>query len=97
MFFQRIIDQERNPAFTGVSIVTTIFVSLALIIINTHHYREWGGIARFPFTVFSLACGLLINFVCGIMAFERNEYWGGRIALIGAALWFVVLFALGVI
>jgi hypothetical protein len=87
MALQKIIDQEQTPTFTAISLVTTIVVAVALIFIDTKHF----AIARILLIPFSLALGTLINFFCGVMAFNRNEYWGGRIALIGTALWFLEL------
>lgn len=94
MSLRRIFDQEQTPVFTLISCVTTLIVSATLIVVNTAHYQDWGALIKFPLTYGPLALGFLANFSTGVMAYDRGEHWGGRIAVAGIAIcmltWFVL-------
>jgi hypothetical protein len=82
----RNFDQERRPVFTLVSCVTTLIVSATLIIVNTAHYQDWSALLKLPLTYGPLFLGVLTNFFAGVMAYSREENWGGRIGAAGIAI-----------
>jgi hypothetical protein len=90
----RDFDQDQRPAFTLVSCVTTLIVSATLIVVNTEHYQDWGALLKFPLTYGPLFLGVLMNFFAGVMAYAREEHWGGRIGVAGIVVcvltWFVL-------
>jgi hypothetical protein len=56
--------------------------------------KDWGALAAFDLTGLVLMAGLLVNVCAGFIATARGEYWGGRIASMGIALWFVTVVVL---
>jgi hypothetical protein len=88
----RFLEQERTPACTGVVALTTVVVWSVVFFDLLHQPRDWGGLAQGFLLVFVLLLGLIVNTIVGGMAARRGEYWGGRIAAFGVALWFLTVF-----
>jgi hypothetical protein len=84
--FKRILEQERTPLFTAISLLATVLMLAVIIVAPFLKYRDWGGIAAFALPWFALQAGFVVNCIAGVVAHVRGEYWGGRIAAIGMAL-----------
>lgn len=91
LIFQKILEQERNPVFTAISVLTTFLVWIAVIVLTLHDLNGFAALVQFPLTVIVLLIGFVINGVAGLIASSRGEYLGGQIASLGIILWFVTL------
>ena len=86
------MDQERAPVFTAISLLTTIVVQGIIIVVASATYTEMVAIyAALVLAGPVLLTAVVVNSVVGIVASVRGEYWGGRIAAMGIALWIVTL------
>lgn len=90
-FLYRLLEQERTPVYTAVSILTTVLVWAIIMMDCLTKPRDWGGLAQAFLLAFALVVGSLINIVLGVKAFSRGEYCGGRISAVGIALWFLTV------
>jgi hypothetical protein len=91
MPLHKFLDQEPAPVFTAIAVVTSAVVWTVLVAVPALGPKDWGALAAFVLTRFVLIAGLLINVCGGLIATARGEYWGGRIAAMGIALWFVTV------
>jgi hypothetical protein len=91
MPLHKFLDQEPAPVFTAIAVVTTAVVWAVLIAVPALGPKDWGALAALVLTCFVLIAGLLVNVCAGLIATARGEYWGGRIAAMGIALWFVTV------
>ena len=91
MPLHKFLDQEPAPVFTAVAILTTFVVWAVLIVVPGLGPKDWGALAALDLTDLVLMAGLLLNVWAGFIATARGEYWGGRIAAMGIALWFVTV------
>jgi uncharacterized delta-60 repeat protein len=93
MSLYKFLDQERTPVCTAVSFLTTVAIeAVMLVVVQSLPRAGLGGILFIPLTGVLLLAGITINIAAGIEARRRGEYWGGRIAVGGIALWFVTIF-----
>jgi hypothetical protein len=87
----KFLEQERSPAFTAISVFTSVLVWLVLMADLCARTDGWGVLAQFYGLILVFLLGLLIKSVVGAIAASRGEYCGGRIAAIGVALWFLTV------
>jgi hypothetical protein len=91
----RLWHQERAPGFTGISLFTTVGVEISILLIaEALPGSGTNGLGGIALGVFLILVGSVVNAVAGIGAHWRREYWGGRIAGIGAAAWFATILVL---
>jgi hypothetical protein len=92
MPLSKFLDPEINPACTWLSILVTTGVEILLFAAKQSFPNAgWGGLAILYGTAIALVIGTIANSLLGIFARRRNEYWGGRIALSGIALWLLTI------
>jgi len=92
MSFDQFLHQPRSPAFTGISLVTTVAVESTIVWIGTAvPGKGTNAIGGFVLGAFLVLIGSIINAVAGSVAHMRHEFWGGRIAALGTASWFVTM------
>ena len=90
MILNRFLDQRRDPWFTVLSVLTTVVVWTAILLLPyTGHTRGRGWHLAYILSWLAVPVGLVVNAIAGAMAHDRGEYRGGRIAAIGIALWAV--------
>lgn len=92
MVFKRILEQERTPLFTAISLLATVLMLAVIIVAPFLKYRDWGGIVALALPWLALQAGLIVNGIAGLVAHVRGEYWGGRIAAIGMVLLLITEF-----
>jgi uncharacterized delta-60 repeat protein len=96
--FQRILYQERAPVCTAISLLTGVLVEAIIILYVSFTASDgWGQLAALALTVGAVAFGLLVNGCAGVVASDRGEYLGGRIAATGIALWTATVLSIYVI
>ena len=94
---RRFLEQERTPAFTGISLFTTALVWLLVVVLLVHKPGAWAEMAQLAALLVLIVLGMLVNGVLGAVAHARGEYCGGWIAGLGVAVWFLTLFMLAVL
>jgi hypothetical protein len=96
--FERILNQERTPVWTVISLLTTVLVEAAIIlIVLTAQTDAWGRLGACILIGLAGAVGFLVNCIAGSKAAKRGEYLGGRIATVGIAIWVVTVLGIFVI
>jgi hypothetical protein len=79
------------PAFTVLSLLTTILVWAVIIVDLLLKPENWGGLAQLFILIVVTLPGLLINGILGAAAAHRGEYGAWPTALIGIALWLLTI------
>ena len=94
MSLEKFLKQERLPVCTRISLFTTVAVEMFLL------FAGWSlpgaGFGRLGIVLSAglvVVVGLIANTVAGSIAHERGEYWGGRIATSGIAVWLATIAA----
>jgi hypothetical protein len=90
-FLDRFLEQEKTPVCSALAALTTILVWSIVFFDLLHRPHDWGGLAQGFLLVAVLFLGLIANSIVGVLAARRGEYWGGRIAALGAALWLLTV------
>lgn len=91
-FLDRFLEQQKTPVCTAIAALTTVLVWSIVFFDLLHQPHDWSGLAQGFVLVVVLFLGLIANSVAGVLAAKRGEYWGGRIAAFGAALWLLTVF-----
>jgi hypothetical protein len=91
MTLARILNQEQDPIFTAISVLTTLCIWIAIIATPFLFRGGWAALSSFATSLLLLFIGLVVNYTCGQIAFHRREFWGARIALFGVALWLLTI------
>src|SRR6478752_10612845 len=90
--YYKIFEQERFPAWTAVSFLTTVAVETVVILASDSlSGASFGAIGIVFFTGLLVMIGIAINVIAGCIAHKRSELWGGRIAAFGTALWIATI------
>ena len=90
-WLDRLLHQRRTPVCTFILLFTTLLVEAVLFdAFSTRPGLE--AIGAFVWAELFVLVGILSNVVGGWVAFGRREFWGGRIGLLGIAVWFVTLY-----
>jgi hypothetical protein len=91
--FDKFASQDKTPVFTVVSLLTNFAVWAVTTGDLMHQPENWGGLAQLFIFFLALAVGVFGSLIFGLIAVAREEYCGGRIVLLGMALWiFTILF-----
>ena len=89
MGLNKLMDQEQTPVCTGISLLTTVAVE-ALIFVAAGS-EGFGGMFLFYLAVAAVVIGGAVNMMVGFFGYQRHEYWCGRIAAAGVAVWLVTV------
>lgn len=92
MPLSRFLDQESTPVCTGLSCLVTVGVE-TVIFLAADSFPS-AGFAAFGIlylTGLLVVAAVIINTLLGFFARGRHEYWGGRIAFSGIALWLLTI------
>ena len=91
--YDKFAEQGQTPVFTTLSLLTNLAIWAVVMAVFTHRVEGWGGIGQAFILCFALAVSVFGNLILGLIAVAREEYCGGRIVLLGMALWiFTILF-----
>jgi hypothetical protein len=85
------LNQEQTPVCTAISLLTTALVEVYLLMVPSIEWGPFGGAFALVFTALVLLIGIAANTLAGRIAATRSEYFGGRIAILGVALWLVTI------
>lgn len=81
---ERRFDFVTKPTCGTVSLVTTIGIEVAIISIQPSlSGAGFGAIGVFLLMMLLAGVGVVVNMVAGLMAHQRGEAWGARIAALG--------------
>jgi uncharacterized delta-60 repeat protein len=90
LILHRFLDQKPDPWFTEISVLNTAVVWAAILLLpHIGHVRGRGWHLAYILSWVAVAIGPVVNVIAGVLAHDRGEYCGGRIAAIGVALWAV--------
>jgi hypothetical protein len=84
--------QKRFPVCTGISLFMTIAVEVLILEVGwSARSAGFGAGAIVLVTLLAVAVGILFNAILGLAAHKGGEYWGGRIAALGVAVWLATI------
>jgi uncharacterized delta-60 repeat protein len=87
----KFLHQEQFPSFTTLSILTSLLVWAAIIAAACSSHNGFEGLGSALLAMLALMVGCVLNVIWGLIAHNRGEYCGFRIAMAGVALPVVVL------
>src|SRR5689334_11587308 len=92
--YYKLFGQERFPAWTATSFVNTVIIeTVVLIAADSLSGASFGAIGIVLLTGLLVMVGIAINAAAGYLARKRSEFWGGRIAAFGVAVWIATIAA----
>ena len=88
----KLLDQELTPVYTGISSLVTIAVEAVIFLaVRSLPGAGFGAIGIYYSTALLIFVGVILNVFLGSLAHRRGEYWGGRIAASGIAVWLLTI------
>ena len=94
MPLENLLHQDRLPVCTGISLLITVAVEFVVLDAGwSLPGSGFGALGIVLSTGLIVAVGVIGNSVAGHFSRKRGEYWGGRIAALGVAIWAVTVAA----
>jgi hypothetical protein len=95
MLLEKLVKQKRLPVYTVTSILVTVLVEFEMMSgsrpARDSRYPVPEMVGNLMFKLLAVFFGFIVNIVAGRVAHKRGEFWGGRIAAVGIAVWLVTL------
>jgi hypothetical protein len=83
----KLLHQERTPVCTLILLVSTVAIEALILLMIHTPIKGYETIGAYFFTVLLVLVAVVSNVVGGWVAHKREEFWGGRIAILGIAVW----------